>query len=278
MSFLSSPPPQGPGRARLGNALSVSLAVHGLGFLLILAVLTRMPADVLTTSPDTSALSGVVWVAAPGPGGGGGGGGERRPEPARTAQAPGRDRVTVRAAATPAAAPTPEIAPLPAPAVDVPVVTTAAGLESLPGEVSPIPVLGDSRGPGTGAGAGGGDGAGSGPGKGSGLGPGEGGNTGGGVYEPGNGISMPRLIYETKPVYPGEAMRARLQGLVFLEGVVLPDGTLDRIQITRSLDQMFGLDQEAIRTVKQWRFAPGRDRDGRPVPVRVGIEMAFTLR
>ena len=40
------------------------------------------------------------------------------------------------------------------------------------------------------------------------------------------------------------------------------------VHITRSLDPTFGLDQEAIKTVKKWRFAPGT-RFGQPVPVLV---------
>jgi TonB family protein len=49
------------------------------------------------------------------------------------------------------------------------------------------------------------------------------------------------------------------------------------VQITKSLDPNFGLDKEAIKTVKQWRFEPGR-RLGQPVPVLIVIEMTFTLR
>ena len=40
---------------------------------------------------------------------------------------------------------------------------------------------------------------------------------------------------------------------------------------------MFGLDQEALKTVRLWRFAPGT-MAGQPVPVLVEIELAFTLR
>ena len=46
---------------------------------------------------------------------------------------------------------------------------------------------------------------------------------------------------------------------------------------TRSLDDTFGLDQEAIKAVSRWRFEPGR-RLGKAVPVRVGVEMSFMLR
>ena len=74
-------------------------------------------------------------------------------------------------------------------------------------------------------------------------------------------------------------MRAKLQGVVEMEAVVLPDGTVDpnRIKITRSLDSTFGLDQQAIIAVKQWRFRPGTYK-GQPVPVLVNVELTFTLR
>ena len=49
------------------------------------------------------------------------------------------------------------------------------------------------------------------------------------------------------------------------------------VNITKSLDSTFGLDQEAIKAAKQWRFVPGR-RFGQPVAVLVTIELTFTLR
>ncbi len=44
-----------------------------------------------------------------------------------------------------------------------------------------------------------------------------------------------------------------------------------------SLDSVFGLDQEAIKAARQWRFMPGM-RSGEPVPVLITIELTFTLR
>lgn len=177
------------------------------------------------------------------------------------------------------AAPTPE-PPKDTPPVEVsiPAIATSAGLQELPGVLTSITVpVTESRGSGDGPGAGSGKGPGIGPGDGDGVGEGFDFGTGGGVYEPGSGVSMPRIIHEEKPDYTNEAMRARVQGAVFMEAVVMPDGTVGPVQITRSLDRTFGLDEEAIRTVKQWRFLPGR-RGNKPVPVRVQIEMTFTLR
>ena len=44
-----------------------------------------------------------------------------------------------------------------------------------------------------------------------------------------------------------------------------------------SLDWELGLDDEAVSTVKKWRFAPG-SKDGIAVPVLVEIEMHFTVK
>ncbi len=128
------------------------------------------------------------------------------------------------------------------------------------------------------AGGGGtGRGTGVGAGEGSGLGQGSGGGTGGGTYRPGNGVTIPQLVREVKPAYTADAMRAKVQGTVWLECVVMPDGTVGRVEVIRSLDSTFGLDQEAIKAAKQWRFRPGM-RFGEPVPVLITIELAFTLR
>ena len=73
------------------------------------------------------------------------------------------------------------------------------------------------------------------------------------------------------------AMRAKIQGIVVVECIVLPDGTVDDVKVIKSLDKTFGLDDQAINAAKQWRFRPGR-RLGEPVPVYVTIELTFTLR
>jgi len=93
----------------------------------------------------------------------------------------------------------------------------------------------------------------------------------------GSGVEIPRILREVKPAYTADAMRAKIQGIVELEAVVLPDGSVGDVSVTRSLDRTFGLDNEAIKAVRQWRFAPGT-RLGRPVPVLVTIELTFTLR
>ena len=58
---------------------------------------------------------------------------------------------------------------------------------------------------------------------------------------------------------------------------MLPNGEVGPIKIVRSLDSVFGLDQEAIKAARQWKFMPGV-RNGEPVSVLITIELTFTLR
>ena len=98
-----------------------------------------------------------------------------------------------------------------------------------------------------------------------------------GVSRIGNGVTTPRLIYEVKPLYTGDAKRAGIHGIVRMEVVVEPDGRVGKVRVTGSLDTIYGLDDEAVKTVKKWRFVAGM-KDGVAVPVLVEIEMTFTLR
>ena len=56
-----------------------------------------------------------------------------------------------------------------------------------------------------------------------------------------------------------------------MELVVLQDGTVGEVRITRSLDPVFGLDEEAIKAARQWLFQPGT-RFGEPVAILSSVE------
>ena len=260
--------------ARLGNAFSVSAITHVCVLLLFLFVLS-LPGMPSPSIPENLSLRNIVWTADPGPGGGGGGGGNKTPDPPRKAELPDKEKITVPVAKPPKMqVPEP---PKPEQKMNIPAQPIAQGVETLPGAVSNVINPTISLGSGTNGGAGTGKGVGSGSGEGSGLGPGFGGGFGGGAYRPGNGVTQPRLIREVKPNYTPEAMRAKIQGVVWLEAVVMDNGTVGQVRVTRSLDPTFGLDLEAERTVKKWVFAPGT-RQGQPVAVVIEIEMSFTLR
>ena len=91
------------------------------------------------------------------------------------------------------------------------------------------------------------------------------------------GASTPQLVRDVTPTYTTDAMRAKVQGAVLLECVVVPDGTVDNCRVLRSLDRAYGLDDQAVMAAKQWRFKPAQ-RFGTPVAARITIEMMFNLR
>lgn len=97
------------------------------------------------------------------------------------------------------------------------------------------------------------------------------------VLRAGDGVKAPKVIKDVKPNYTAAAMNAKIAGVVTMEAVVGTDGTVRAVRVTKSLDREFGLDDEAVRTLKLWRFAPGT-QDDVPVPVLVVVEMMFTLR
>jgi protein TonB len=94
---------------------------------------------------------------------------------------------------------------------------------------------------------------------------------------PGEGVTSPTIVKEVKPVYTDDAKRERIQGTVGMDVVVKADGTVGNVKVTKSLDVKYGLDEQAVKAVKQWTFSPGT-KDQKPVDVLVSVEMSFTLK
>jgi periplasmic protein TonB len=255
---------------RIGGALSASVLSHVAFVALVLLIMRVVPERSSEAVLPNQTPRDIVWLAEPGPGGGGGGG-NTQPEPPKAAELPGKEKITVPAVKPPEPTPEPvkEEPPPLEPQMNIPAQTMAAATATAPGVIDSGAASSTSTGSGTGTGAG--------SGQGSGLGEGTGGGTGGGVFRIGSGVESPRLLRSVRPNYTSEAMRAKVQGVVRLEGVVLPDGSVGDVRVLRSLDNVFGLDEEAIKAAKQFRFAPGT-RFGQPVAVLVSFEIEFTLR
>ena len=268
-------------RDRAAGSVVVSLLAHAAVCVVAIVVAGRTP---VSPAPETRppAAMPLVWTPTLDPGGGdpGGGGKKDEPTPATPAQLVGRDALTVPVSPpVQLSPPKPQVAD-PAPRLDIPVMPVQAGLQEFVGAVAELrPIELPSRGPGAGTGADGGRGPGIGRGDGDRLGDtdGHGPGTGGEGWRPGNGVTWPRLVREVKPNYTPDAMRAQVEGLVELDILVLADGSVGRVNIVRSLDARFGLDQEAINAVRRWRFDPGR-RLGKAVATRVAVELSFNLR
>ena len=99
------------------------------------------------------------------------------------------------------------------------------------------------------------------------------------IYTPeDDGVTPPKPIPPlVHAQYPPEAFRRKIEGRVTVKVVVREDGTIDpdSVNVTRSVDPVYGLDDAVVKAVKQWRFRPGMN-DGQLVSVRVSIDCWFS--
>lgn len=84
----------------------------------------------------------------------------------------------------------------------------------------------------------------------------------------------PEVISRVGAKYTEEARRAGIQGTVVLAVAIDRTGRPRGVQVERGLEP--GLDEEAVKAVRQWKFRPA-EQDGRPVRVNVHVEVTFSL-
>ena len=253
-----------PRRQGLGALLSATL--HTAAAAILIAALQFTTRDDATRSQDQLSTAKLVWIPSLELGGGRTGGGDQSIERARRAKIVGTESASVPALPQASTNVTTDI---PTEVVAIPAKPMADAIQALAGAIAS-----DSATNALGRGTGGISGDDTGPPRGAGNGPR---GFGDGAMPDGPGVTMPTLIERVAPRYTADAMRARIQGSVWLECVVLPDGSVGDVRVIRSLDRVFGLDQEAIVAARRWRFRAGR-LNGQPVPVIVSIELTFNVR
>jgi TonB family protein len=92
----------------------------------------------------------------------------------------------------------------------------------------------------------------------------------------GPGVTRPVPISRVQPPYTPAAQRQRIQGVVSVACVIEPDGTVGPTRVVQSLDNKLGLDEQALATVKKWRFKPG-SRDGAPARMLTTVNLVFSI-
>jgi TonB family protein len=93
-----------------------------------------------------------------------------------------------------------------------------------------------------------------------------------GVYRVGG--SMPPPARDDVPHFPPEAQAAGVAGAVVTEVVIDASGNVTDAKVVQSIPL---LDEEALRAVRNWHFAPTMV-NGQPVPVRMNLNVTFTLK
>jgi TonB family protein len=90
-----------------------------------------------------------------------------------------------------------------------------------------------------------------------------------------NGVGVPTCIYCPPPGYSKKARADRLEGYVLLDIRVTAEGKPTAIVLVKGLGE--GLDEQAEKAVKSWRFTPAKDSSGNPVAARVQVQVTFHL-
>jgi TonB family protein len=88
-------------------------------------------------------------------------------------------------------------------------------------------------------------------------------------------LAMPVPIRKVDPKYPPELIEQNVQGEVVLYGIVRADGSVDSIQVARTLDPQ--LDANAKSAFAQWKFQPA-SKSGTPVDLEVIAHIPFKIR
>jgi TonB family protein len=88
-------------------------------------------------------------------------------------------------------------------------------------------------------------------------------------------LAMPVPVRKVDPKYPPDLIEQNVQGEVVLYGVVHADGSVDSIQVARSLDPQ--LDANAKSAFAQWKFQPG-SKSGTAIDLEVIAHIPFKIR
>jgi protein TonB len=94
------------------------------------------------------------------------------------------------------------------------------------------------------------------------------------VYEIGNGVMAPKVVYAPNPEYTDKARKKKINGTVVVAMIVSPEGRVRDVRVAKSLDKE--LDKQALAAVSKWRFEPAT-KDGEPVAVHLKAEVSFRL-
>ena len=89
-----------------------------------------------------------------------------------------------------------------------------------------------------------------------------------------NNLSAPLAVRKVDPKYPSSLVTARVEGEVVLYAIIRADGSVDSIQVLKSLDPE--LDRNAIEAFSRWKFSPAT-RDGSPIDLEAVVHIPFRI-
>jgi TonB family protein len=106
-----------------------------------------------------------------------------------------------------------------------------------------------------------------------------------GIYQAGDGVTLPKPIHRVDPVIPKEVTKQKISGAATVALIVDTQGNAVNVHIAKSIADSVDeklrataliLDQAAIDAVKKYRFAPAT-YNGKPVPVYLNVMINFEI-
>jgi protein TonB len=88
-----------------------------------------------------------------------------------------------------------------------------------------------------------------------------------------SGVSQGLLLSKVNPIYPDDARRKGIQGVVVLKATIGQDGSIGDLQVVSGAQELV---PAAVEAVRQWRYKPLLYM-GIPVEAETQIQVNFTL-
>ncbi len=87
-------------------------------------------------------------------------------------------------------------------------------------------------------------------------------------------IVKPKLVKKVEPVYPDEAAKEGIEGVVVIKGVTNENGKVIEVKVLQAAHEL--LNKAAITAVEQWEYKPFII-NGKPIPIEFTTTMRFKL-
>jgi TonB family protein len=98
-----------------------------------------------------------------------------------------------------------------------------------------------------------------------------------GIYQAGfGGVGMSKCRKCPDPKFPEDERSKGIKGQVILHAVVGADGLVSHVEVLKSPSASFT--EAAIAAVQKWRLEPALGPDGKPVAVRLPVQVSFRLK
>ncbi len=94
-------------------------------------------------------------------------------------------------------------------------------------------------------------------------------------FAEGTGITEPEALHKAPVTYPEEARKQKLSGVVVAEAVIDKQGLVVDVKVLETPDKL--LSEAAVASIRQWRFKPARDAEGKEISVLYVLTIKFCL-